>query len=146
MEYLSCGHHMCAVVSQISHQSQLCWNIWLHIKLEHSHSHLMASIKSYLILSKFVTSLLIAPTVPRPACRRPFMPTDSFYCAGRVRGCRQSPDCAGRPRIAQTSWLSSSIIRNRSHRLSQLPASLKWTFMISVNSLPEWSVNDLGCL
>ena len=32
------------------------------------------------------------------------MPTDSFYCAGRVRGCRQSPDCAGRLRIAQTPW------------------------------------------
>ena len=30
------------------------------------------------------------------------MPTNSFYCASRVRGCRQSPDCAGRLRITQT--------------------------------------------
>ena len=33
------------------------------------------------------------------------MLTDSFYCAGRVRGCQQSPDCAGRLRIAQTPWV-----------------------------------------
>ena len=41
-------------------------------------------------------------------CCRTFMPTDSFYCTGRVRGCPLSPDCAGRLRIAQTpcelSW------------------------------------------
>ena len=30
------------------------------------------------------------------------MPTDSLYCAGRVSGCQQSPDCAGILRIAQT--------------------------------------------
>ena len=35
------------------------------------------------------------------------VPTDSFYCAGRVRWCRQSPDCAGRLRIAQTPWESN---------------------------------------
>ena len=34
------------------------------------------------------------------------MPTDSFYCAGRVRGCQQSPDCAGRLRITQTPCYS----------------------------------------
>ena len=37
------------------------------------------------------------------------MPTDSFYCAGRVRGCQQSPDCAGRLRIAQTPCACSRL-------------------------------------
>ena len=46
----------------------------------------------------------------RPVCRRPFMPTDSFYCAGRVRGCQQSPDCAGRlRRWSAVSYSSLSI-------------------------------------
>ena len=41
------------------------------------------------------------------------MPTDSFYCAGRVRGCQQSPDCAGRLRIAQTPCCLWSAERSR---------------------------------
>ena len=49
----------------------------------------MASIKSYLISLKLVTSLLSMPTYLRPLFRRPLIPTDSLYCAGRVRGCRQ---------------------------------------------------------
>ena len=53
---------MCDVVSQIARHSQRCWNICLHIKLEHNHRHLMVSIKSDLISSKLVTSLLKMPT------------------------------------------------------------------------------------
>ena len=109
-EHLSCGHYICDLVSQISRHSRLCWDIWLHVKLEHIYRHLMAGIKSYVISLELVTSLLITPTLSSiGVCRRPFMPTDSFYCAGRVRGCQQSPDCAGRLRIAQTPWVWYSI-------------------------------------
>ena len=55
-------HFMCDVVSQISRHSGLCWNIWLHVKLEHNHRHLMAGIKAYVILLELVTSLLITST------------------------------------------------------------------------------------
>ena len=64
----------------------------------------MASIKSCLISLKLVTSLLIMPTYFRPLFRHPLIPTDSLYYAGRVRGCRQSPDCAERLWIAQKPW------------------------------------------
>ena len=37
-------------------------------------------------------------------CGATFVPTDSFYCAGRVSGCRQSPNRTGRLRIAQIPW------------------------------------------
>ena len=50
-------------VSRISRHSQLCWTIWLQIKLKHNHLHLMASIKSYLISTKLFTSLLIMSTL-----------------------------------------------------------------------------------
>ena len=33
----------------------------------------------------------------RPECRATFIPTDSFYCTGRVRGCRQSQSCRKTP-------------------------------------------------
>ena len=70
-------------------------------KLEHNHPHLMAGIKANEML-ELVTSLLISPTSSSTSVSPPAH--DSFYCAGRVRGCQQSPHCAGRLRIAQTLW------------------------------------------
>ena len=61
------------------------------------------------------------------------MPTDSFYCAGRVHGCRQTPDCAGRLRIAQTPCLGTNFgeiliwIRNYSFtKIHMKISSAKW--------------------
>ena len=90
---------MCDVVSQSSRHSQLCWTIWLQIKLKHNHLHLMASIRWYLISSKLFTSLLIMSTLSLTGvsstiyanrlvllCRKsPWVPTESWLC-------RKTPD------------------------------------------------------
>ena len=68
------------IVSQIARYSQLCWNICLHINLEHNHRHLMASIKSYLISFKLVTSVLITPTYIRPLFHLPLIPRLVALC------------------------------------------------------------------
>ena len=98
-EHLPCGRYMCDLVSQISRHSRLCWDIWLHVKLEHIHRHLMAGIKSYVILLELVTSLLVTPTLSSTSVSPPVyanrlvllyrwsprVPTES-------RLCRKTPD------------------------------------------------------
>ena len=111
-EHCWCGHHMCDVVSQISRHSQLCWNIWLQIKLKYNHLHLMVSMNHIYFRQNFSRASWLCLLYLWSVCRRPFMPADSFYCAGRVRGCRRSPECAGRLRIVQTPWGYSNIILN----------------------------------
>ena len=77
--HFSCEHHVCDVVSQISRHSQLCWTIWLQIKLK---AQSPSPDGKYQIIFNFVKTfhepLSLCLFYLWSVCRRPFIPTDSF--------------------------------------------------------------------
>ena len=102
-------HVWCCVTDFSSLTTLLEYLVTNKIKV---HLHLMASMNHIQFRQNFSRASWWCLLYLWSVCRRPFMPTDSFYCAGRVRGCRQSPECAGRLRIAQTPWSYSNIMLN----------------------------------